>query len=96
MLVWSSKIVVLAPRFGGIYEKCFFVNWLPSEGTKPSVGELTSTYDINTCEHHKIVGLVGCRRARAREQLKYLCAKISVFLENRKKIKVEKRFLVVS
>jgi hypothetical protein len=37
----------------------FFVNRLASEGRKPSVGELTSMYDINTCEHRKIGGLVG-------------------------------------
>jgi hypothetical protein len=45
---WYGQVKSLfwLPIFGWIYDKCFFVNRLASEGRKPSVGELTSTYPI--------------------------------------------------
>jgi hypothetical protein len=86
MLVWSSKIVVFALHFGGIYDKCFLlIGCQAREENHQLVNSRQRTImrapeKCGTCWRMRINH--ECRRARAREQLKYLCTKISVFSEN--------------
>jgi hypothetical protein len=96
MLVWSSKIVVFALHFGGIYDKCFLlIGCQAREENHQLVNSRQRTImrapeKCGTCWRMRISH--ECRRARAREQLKYLCTKISVFLENTPSVSKYKMF----